>query len=106
MDSRGESELDYLKTEEGLKNFADENGFFDYCRVSAKTGTNVYDMFSKLIHEVYKLDMIRQAQIKEQKRKYRDHCSCNTCHMGDQHGFSCSNPPRTKKERKLVFHQE
>ena len=77
MDSRGESELDYLKTEEGLKNFADENGFFDYCRVSAKTGTNVYNMFSKLIHEVYKLDMIRKAK----EERDRDHCSCNTCHI-------------------------
>ena len=67
LESRGESKLDCLETEEGTKDFADNNDFFEYCRVSAKTGAGVYDMFKKLTNEVYKLDMIRKAQIEKDK---------------------------------------
>ena len=47
-----ESQLDYLQTEEGIREFAQQNGFFDSYRVSAKADMNVSAAFSTLTREM------------------------------------------------------
>ena len=47
-----ESNLDYLQTDAGIREFAQQNGFFDSYRVSAKEDINVSTAFSTLTREM------------------------------------------------------
>ena len=47
-----ESQLDPLQTEEGMREFAQENGFFDSYRVSAREDINISTAFSTLTREM------------------------------------------------------
>ena len=64
-----ESNLDYLQTETGIKEFAQQNGFFDSYRVSAKEDINVSTAFAVLTREMI-IAAIASQQEEEQSMDF------------------------------------
>ena len=56
-----DSDLEYLQTEMGLAEFANEHGFLKSYRVSAKENINIAEAFSILVREMI-ISTIAQSQ--------------------------------------------
>ena len=52
LDDVPAEDQDYLTTEDGLAKFAEDHGFFESFRVSAKENINIFDAFSTLTREM------------------------------------------------------
>jgi hypothetical protein len=62
IDTTDESNLDYLQTENGIREFAVQNGFLESFRVSAKEDINVSTAFANLTREMIIAELAHQQQ--------------------------------------------
>ena len=62
INSVEESNLDYLQTENGIHEFAEQNGFFESYRVSAKEDINISNAFATLTREMIIAAIAQQQQ--------------------------------------------